>query len=88
MDLASATLIGFFRSFFYLYRISYMYGVIIGFLVTLIGGYLTSYALYMLKLQTMDTIYVKDSINEINADLFSPPIARKIRRDFQKKSVM
>lgn len=81
-------LIGFSHSFFYLYRISYMYGVIIGFLVTLIGGYLASYALYMLKLQTMDTIYVKDSINEINADLFSPPIARKIRRDFQKKSVM
>lgn len=81
-------LIAFPSSYFYLYRITYMYGVIIGFLVTLISGYLASYALYRLNLQTMDTIYVKDSINEINTDLFSPPIARKIKRDFKKKSVM
>lgn len=74
-------------SFFYLYRISYMYAVIIGFLVTLIVGYLTSYVLYLTKLQGMEKIYVNDSINEINAELFSPPIAKKIKREYEKKQI-
>lgn len=72
-------------SYFYLYRISYMYGVVIGFLITLIVGYLTSYLLYLMKLQTMDRIYLKDSINEINTDLFSPPIAKMMKKDFERK---
>jgi sodium-coupled monocarboxylate transporter 8/12 len=70
------------QTYFYLYRISYMYGVIIGFLVTVIVGYLVSYLLYVLKLQTMEKIYMKDSIGEINADLFVPPLARRMKRKF------
>lgn len=62
-----------------------MYGVVIGFLITLIVGYLASYLLYLMKLQSMDKIYLKDSINEINTDLFSPPIAKMIKKDFEKK---
>lgn len=72
-------------SFFYLYRISYMYGVILGFVLTFTVGYLASHAFYALKLQSMDQIYVKGSINEIDSDLFTPPLAKRIKRDWQKK---
>ncbi|KAG5677315.1 hypothetical protein PVAND_007084 [Polypedilum vanderplanki] len=70
------------ETYFYLYRISYMYGVIIGFLVTLIIGYFASYLLYVLKLQTMEKIYVENSIGEINSDLFVPPLAKYIKKKF------
>lgn len=76
-----------FRSYFYLYRISYMYAVIIGFLITLIVGYLTSYILYVSKLQGMERIYVKDSINQVDTDLFSPPIAKMMRKKFEKRQI-
>jgi len=62
-----------------------MYSVIIGLLVTLIVGYLMSYILQLLKLQNNARIYVEGSIKEINVALFSPPIARSIRRKFEKK---
>lgn len=65
-----------------------MYAVIIGFLITFIIGYLVSYILYALKLQGMEKIYVKDSINQIDTGLFSPPIAKKMKKDFEEKSVL
>ena len=71
-----------------MYRVSYMYGVVIGFLVTFILGYLMSCVLFYTGMETKEKIYVKDSINEINTDLFVPPIARKIKRNFERKSVM
>lgn len=64
-----------------------MYGVVIGFLITMTVGYLTSWILLKTKLQGMEMIYVKDSINEVNTELFAPPIARKIKRDFDKTQI-
>jgi len=75
-------------TFFYLYRLSYMYAVILGFLLTLIIGYITSYILYLLKLQTMHKIYVKGSINEINVNLFVPPLARLYKKNNDEKRVV
>lgn len=63
-----------------------MYAVVIGFLVTFILGYVFSYIFYLLKLQTMDNIYIDKETKEINADLFSPPIAMRLRKIFQKKN--
>jgi solute carrier family 5 (sodium-coupled monocarboxylate transporter), member 8/12 len=74
------------ESYFYLYRISYLYAVIIGFLVTLIVGYLASYLLYVLKLQTKEKIYAKDSISEIDYNLFVPPLAKRMKRKENEKS--
>lgn len=64
-----------------------MYAVILGFLVTLIVGYAVSYILFLLKLQDKGKIYVDGSVNEINADLFSPPIAKKFKKDHDKKQI-
>lgn len=75
------------QTYFYLYRVSYMYGVIIGFLVTLILGYVFSYIFYLLKWQTMEKIYVEGSIGELNADLFVPPIAKRIKRKINENRV-
>lgn len=74
-------------SYFYLYRISYMYAVILGFLITLLLGYLLSYIFYKLGLQSMDKIYIKNSQNEIDTTLFVPPIAKRIKRNFEMKQV-
>ncbi|KAG5683323.1 hypothetical protein PVAND_012609 [Polypedilum vanderplanki] len=70
------------ETYFYLYRISYMYGVIIGFLITFIIGYLVSFILYKLKLQTMEKIYVQNSTEEINSELFIPPLAKYFKKKF------
>lgn len=67
------------QSYFYLYRISYLYAVILGFLITLILGYLLSYLFYMLGFQSMEKIYVKNSLNEIDTTLFVPPIAKRLK---------
>lgn len=64
-----------------------MYAVILGFLVTFIVGYIVSYALNLLKLQDKEKIYVSGSINEINTDLFSPPIAKMMKKDYEKKEI-
>jgi hypothetical protein len=61
-----------------------MYAVIIGFLLTLVVGYLASWLFHAMKLQTMDRIYVKDSVNAINGDLFSPPFAKRYTRNVEK----
>ena len=64
-----------------------MYAVVLGFLITLVVGYIASYVFYLLKLQNTDKIYAYGSSGEINADLFSPPIAKKLKKRFDKKQV-
>ena len=56
-----------------------------GFLITLTVGYVSSWLLFLLKLQGKEKIYVEGSINEINTDLFSPPIAARMKKSFAKK---
>lgn len=75
------------QSYFYLYRISYLYAVILGFSITLIVGYLLSFLFYKLGLQSMEKIYVENSMNEIDTTLFVPPIAKRLKRNFEMKQV-
>lgn len=76
------------KSFFYLYRISYMYAAFIGFLITFILGYVLSSILKLLKKQGKERIYLNRSQTLMNPDLFMPPKAKRIRRRnliFQEK---
>lgn len=62
-----------------------MYAVVIGFLITFIVGYLLSWLFYLLKIQGKEKIYIEGSINEINTDLFVPPLATRMRKKFARK---
>jgi sodium-coupled monocarboxylate transporter 8/12 len=66
--------------YFILYRISYMYGVVLGFLATFICGYLLSFVLKKLKIQDSNRIYLKTDSHTINSELFLPPIAKRMER--------
>lgn len=52
----------------------------IGFCITFFGGWLISQVLIWFGLQGESTIYMDDSKELINADLFSPPIAKRLRK--------
>ncbi|XP_011881261.1 PREDICTED: putative sodium-dependent multivitamin transporter isoform X2 [Vollenhovia emeryi] len=57
-------------SYFYLYRISYMWYSPIGFLITFILGLLVSY---------LSRLFIKNETDDLDANLFFPVIARRIR---------
>nr|XP_014102093.1 putative sodium-dependent multivitamin transporter [Bactrocera oleae]XP_036230711.1 putative sodium-dependent multivitamin transporter [Bactrocera oleae] len=60
------------------YRLSYMWYCVIGFLITLIGGYVLSLLLEALKWADNKQIYLDHQ--QIDVDLFIPPLARRLRR--------
>uniref|UniRef100_A0A034VML1 Putative sodium-dependent multivitamin transporter n=1 Tax=Bactrocera dorsalis TaxID=27457 RepID=A0A034VML1_BACDO len=60
------------------FRLSYMWYCVIGFLVTLIGGYVLSLLLEVLKWADNRQIYLDHQ--QIDVDLFVPPLARRLRR--------
>lgn len=68
----------------YLYRLSYMYAALIGFLITVIVGYSLSIILRLLKKQGKERIYEDDTKTTINPNLFWPPKAKYIRRRNKK----
>lgn len=68
-----------FCRFFYLYKISYMWYAPIGFCIAFFGGWIISQILILLKLEGDSTIYMDESKTLIHADLFSPPIAKRLR---------
>lgn len=51
----------------------------LGFCISFFGGWLISVALTAIGYGGEQTIYTDEQRTIINADLFSPPIARKIR---------
>ena len=57
-----------------------MYAVVLGFLITTIVGYSVSNILRLFDMQGDSKIYVNDNSCNINADLFVPPIAKRIRK--------
>lgn len=57
-----------------------MYAVVFGFLITTIVGYSVSNILRLFDMQGDSKIYVNDNSYNINADLFVPPIAKRIRK--------
>ncbi|XP_077302036.1 putative sodium-dependent multivitamin transporter [Arctopsyche grandis] len=77
------------NGYFYLYRISYMWSGVLGFLCTLIVGYLTSVILRKIsprifgnvwEIRNKNRIHTISAGNLPNPDLFSPIIARGIRK--------
>ncbi len=57
-----------------------MYMVVIGFLITLIAGYLISRLLTLLKVERPDKIYLNKTTKTVNPDLLFPPLARYYRK--------
>lgn len=72
-------------SYFYLYRISYMWYVVIGFFVALTVGYITSVILERLNKAGEIKIYTDNTQMFYNTDLFSPPIAKRLKIEMAKK---
>lgn len=66
--------------YFYLYRLSYLWSVVLGYLTTFIIGYGTSLILRWLDYQGPERIYLDNAQVYINTDLFSPPIAKRMKR--------
>uniref|UniRef100_A0A034VPH5 Putative sodium-dependent multivitamin transporter n=1 Tax=Bactrocera dorsalis TaxID=27457 RepID=A0A034VPH5_BACDO len=60
------------------YRLSYLWFSVIGFLITIIGGYVFSLLLEALKWADNKQIYLDNK--QIDVDLFIPPLARRLRR--------
>ncbi|XP_058449666.1 putative sodium-dependent multivitamin transporter [Malaya genurostris] len=70
--------------YFYLYRLSYLWSVVLGYLVTFVIGYSTSLLLRSIGYQGTERIYLDNDRVYINTDLFSPPIAKRIKRSLAK----
>lgn len=64
------------KDYFYLYRLSYMYTIVIGFLITYFVGWLLSKAYSSFNKRKGSSENV-----EINPELFFPPIAKALRRN-------
>lgn len=70
--------------YFYLYRLSYLWSVVLGYLLTFIVGYSVSLTLRWLGHQGTERIYLDNDHVYINTDLFSPPVAKHIKRALAK----
>lgn len=70
--------------YFYLYRLSYLWSVVLGYILTFVIGYGMSLILIWLGYQGTDRIYLDSSKTCINTDLFSPPVAKRMRRALAK----
>lgn len=66
--------------YFYLYRLSYLWSVVLGYVLTFIVGYTVSLTLRWLGHQGTERIYLDNDHVYINTDLFSPPVAKHIKR--------
>uniref|UniRef100_A0A1B0CNT6 Uncharacterized protein n=1 Tax=Lutzomyia longipalpis TaxID=7200 RepID=A0A1B0CNT6_LUTLO len=70
--------------YFWLYRLSYLWYSVLGFLVTLFVGLASAYILKWLKLEGESRIYEDETKECINTDLFSPPIAWQLKKRYAK----
>lgn len=72
--------------YFYLYRISYMWYGVLGALVTFGVGWAVSKILNLLNMRghENESIYLDENRNFLNPDLFSPPIANRLRLKYAK----
>lgn len=73
-----------FPRYFYLYRISYLWYSPIGFCITLFGGWIVSLIFTGCGMGGERVIYLDEEKRMINADLFSPPIAKRLRLENAK----
>lgn len=67
-------------SYFWLYRVSYQWYSLIGFLVTFIVGYIASFICELLKWDSNARIYEDKDKTIIKTDLFCPPLAKRLAR--------
>jgi hypothetical protein len=65
--------------YFLLYRLSYLWYVVIGFLVTLLVGVICS---------CISNWYIKEPHTVSNPDLFSPLIRRCVKQNYHKKATI
>lgn len=70
--------------YFYLNRLSYMWAGVLGFLVTFIVGLSLSYILKRCNAQGKEKMYLNDDKTSINTDLFSPPVAKRLKRQMAR----
>lgn len=70
--------------YFYLYRISYLWYSPIGFCITLFGGWVVSLIFTSCGIGGEWVIFLDEEKRMINADLFSPPIAKRLRLENAK----
>uniref|UniRef100_A0A2M4BHR8 Putative sodium-dependent multivitamin transporter n=2 Tax=Anopheles marajoara TaxID=58244 RepID=A0A2M4BHR8_9DIPT len=66
--------------YFYLYRLSYLWFSVLGYIVTFVVGYGTSLVLRWRGAHGTERIYLDDNRIAYNTDLFSPPIARRMKQ--------
>ncbi|KFB39610.1 AGAP004199-PA-like protein [Anopheles sinensis] len=66
--------------YFYLYRLSYMWFSVLGYLVTFAVGYGTSLLLRWRGMAGTERIYLDEQQVYLNTDLFSPPVARAMKQ--------
>lgn len=59
------------QEYFYLYRVSYLYYIVISFTVTIAVGLVVSW---------VATLWSKHKQSTTNPDLFTPPVAHYVRR--------
>lgn len=79
-SIAGGSNINLFR-YFYLFKLSYLYTVAIGFIVTFVIGCGASRLVKALKNEETDEVLHVDEIKNVtNYDLFFPPIAKSLRR--------
>lgn len=67
------------QHFFWLYRLSYLWSCVIGFILTSISGYTLSWLFAYLKWADNSKIYLDISRKLIDYDLFVPPLSRRLR---------
>lgn len=63
-----------------MYRLSYLYTVVIGFTITFVIGYVVSRLLKALKFSGTEDVHLDGNKNLTNFDLFFPPIARRLKK--------
>ncbi|KAL7016971.1 hypothetical protein ACKWTF_010212 [Chironomus riparius] len=73
------------EEYFYLFRLSYWYTVVIGFFITFFVGYFASVILKAMNYHGTDKVYIDGNKNLINYDLFMPPIAARLKEQRMKK---
>lgn len=69
------------KEYFWLYRLSYLWYSVLGFVITFICGYSFSWLLECLYWADNSQIYVDIACKQIDYDLFVPILARKLQRE-------
>lgn len=70
------------KEYFWLYRFSYLWFSVLGFVITLVVGYTSSWLLEICEWADNSQIYLNTSGRIIDYDLFAPPLSRKLQERY------